>query len=397
MLLSEDTLGDYLCTRTDLFDPSQPIAVKRLETGDDRYIDGYLNYLYSVKQGERSFVVKHAREDIPIDLGLGPLDTRRNYIEYNSYRLREGITPQWVPHAYLADADNHFFVTEDLAPMRTLRFELCKGKQFPLMGRQVGQFLAKNHYATSAFCLPGRDLDTLDGFFFNQQMHSIITDLILSPELGTTPADPYEAAIQQTIETMFADEAIRSEWQGLIAAFLEKKQCLIHGDFHTSNAFISRSDLKVIDMEYTSFGPFGYDLGYFLANILSQWAAFTIRGSNPSMCEYLLRMLTDVYQEYFAGLSGLIGRRCRPHMLTEVLQDSLGYLALAGISRIAHHGEFPDYDYLGDPELSFLAKTLSLLVCKTLLTKRHTITHPAQVIRLLQLVRDGFVAEIHER
>lgn len=78
----------------------------------------------------------------------------------------------------------------------------------------------------------------------------------------------------------------------------------------------------------------------------------------------------------------------------EILQDSLGYLAMANINRIANLGEFPDFDSLINPQESFLAKGLSMMLAQKLLKNRQLLTTPEEACQLICTTRNNFLTQL---
>ncbi|MFA7746590.1 phosphotransferase, partial [Salinicoccus roseus] len=54
----------------------------------------------------------------------------------------------------------------------------------------------------------------------------------------------------------------------LKAIFLNSAETLVHGDLHTGSIFADEHETKVIDPEFAYFGPIGFDIGQFIANLL---------------------------------------------------------------------------------------------------------------------------------
>lgn len=393
MEISEHTLADYLLRRTTLFDQTRPLFVTVLSNEKDKYVDGYLNYLYILKQGHKKYIAKHSKKTISSGISLAPIDPKRNYLEYMTYQLRAGLAPQMVPETYFVDSSAHLFIMEDLSYLTVLRFALCRGDQFPRLGKQVGEYLARIHVATSKMNLSDNDWQVLSNYFKNTDMRLIITDFILKPPPRSHPTMTiYQEALLAILEIILQDVTVKDDWQNLIEDISNKDDCLIHGDFHSSNVFVSQTSFKVIDMEYTMTGPFSYDIGYFLANILSQYAAFTIRG-DTSMCAYLLQVIKDTYKTYFAYFSDHLAGN-QQNQFTEILQDSLGYLAMANINRIANLGEFPDFDNFSSEQESFLAKGLSMMLAQKLLKNRRRLATPEAVCEMLRTTRNDFLTNL---
>ncbi|HCM86024.1 MULTISPECIES: phosphotransferase [Enterococcus] len=393
MEISEYTLADYLLKRTALFNSTSPLTVTALCNEKDKYVDGYLNYLYTLKQGNQTYIVKHSKKTISSGISLAPIDPKRNYLEYMTYQLRAGLAPQMVPETYFADPAAHLFIMEDLSYLTVLRFALCRGEQFPRLGKQVGEYLAQTHLATSKMKLSADYWYALKNYFKNSDMRVIITDFILKPPpRNNTQKTAYQEATLDILAAILEDVEVKNDWETLIERISSEDDCLIHGDFHSSNVFVSQTSFKVIDMEYTMTGPFSYDIGYFLANILSQYAGFSIRG-DATMCSFLLQVIKDVYKTYFDYFSDHVAGNHQERFI-EIFQDSLGYLAMANINRIANLGEFPDFDSLGEPQAIFLAKGLSMMLAQTLLQKRKQLETTEEVYELIQRTRNKFFHQL---
>ena len=50
--------------------------------------------------------------------------------------------------------------------------------------------------------------------------------------------------------------------------FCERAQALIHGDLHTGSVMVTHDSTQVIDPEFAFYGPMGFDIGAFLANLI---------------------------------------------------------------------------------------------------------------------------------
>ena len=111
------------------------------------------------------------------------------------------------------------------------------------------------------------------------------------------------------------------------------------------------------------------------------------------MCSDLLHVIKDTYQTYFTYFSDHIKGDQQERFL-EILQDSLGYLAMANINRIANLGEFPDFDSLINPQESFLAKGLSMMLAQKLLKNRQLLTTPEEACQLIRTTRNNFLTQL---
>lgn len=405
MGISTESLKDYLLEKTDMFDSSIPLKITHLTNEEDHYVEGYVNYIYRVSQGSRSYIVKHAKEFIPSAIELGPLNPERNYLEFMTYKLRDGLSAESVPATFFVDRENHLFIMEDIADMDVLRFFLCHGEKSEILGQKIGVFLANSHYFTSYLQLDKNKMNSLAFYFENAEMRRIIVDFILQPpEFTIENPSSYEIALFSILKEITQKDRIWDDWLQLINNFSQKRQCLVHGDFHTSNVFISTTQMKVIDMEYTMIGPFSYDLGYFLANLLSQFACFSVNSNfseteQTAMTDYLLRMIKEVYQSYFNVFEQLTQQKPviafnQEKLFLEILQDSLGYLAMANITRTSNNGPFPDFDCLPSDEERFIAKALSLKLSEQIILKRKDLETPGEFLKLLIQEKKQFLEDL---
>lgn len=385
MEIGEENLASYLLQNTSLFKSDNPIFVSPLSNEKDKYVDGYLNYLYSIQQGAQKYVVKHSKKQISSGISLAPIDPKRNYLEYMTYQLRAGLAPQMVPETFFADKNKHLFAMEDLSYLKVLRFALCKGEKYSRLGHQIGEYLARTHLGTAKSAMSPERWALLKKYFQNSDMRVIIVDFILKPPVVKDWQDPYQAAIQEILEQILNDPVIKKNWQTLVDEVTSKEECLIHGDFHSSNVFASQNTLKVIDMEYTMTGPYAYDLGYFLANILSQYASYSIL-ADQEMCDYLLSVIKDTFRTYFRFFSDHTPER-HPINFIEIFQAAIGYMAIANINRIANQGDFPDFDFLTDPKRVFLAKGLSMMLAQKILKNCHRLDSAEAVCKLIESTR----------
>ena len=111
------------------------------------------------------------------------------------------------------------------------------------------------------------------------------------------------------------DSRYRTELYKLRRKFMSHADGLIHADLHTSNILASRDKMKIIDMEFAFMGPFGYDLGYLVGNIL-----------------YLPNIYEDIYF--------MLGKKCEgkiPRTAGAVTKHFTG--SYGGHAGICQHGE----------------------------------------------------------
>ena len=406
MEINQNNILPYLSKKTGLLKEGEPVTVTELNYETDHYAEGYINFIYRVKQGAKSFIVKQARPYLRVPAIADSLPISRNYLEYISFHMRKEIVKNYVPEVYFVDAENGIFVMEDLSRnMKILRFELCRGQFFHFFAEQIGEFLAKIHFYTSELYLSKQVFCDLHKSFINVDMRSIMEDIVLLKndiELECQEC----GALKQIAEDIWENPKTRLEMMLIRDVFKKKAECLIHGDLHPSNIFVDDRKIRVIDMEYSFIGPFGYDLGYLLANFISQFSAFSFNtqftvSEREGFQRYLLDTLVSVFDVYFRILRECFEQDARDaykmtagyleRLFIDILHDALGFMSSANMSRIINMGGFPDFDCIPDANLQLLAKGLSLTIDEFFLLNRKAVISPAMIKKILLCIQREYL------
>lgn len=150
IVLDKTNLIPYLRERYPAFDASG--AVVSAIGDDEEDSQGLINYVFRVRSGRGSLIVKQARSNMRLDDDVDSTDASycppqdRNYSEYLSLKLRRAITPSCVPEVYCADRENHVFLMEDVSYLKPARAQLSKGAVIDGLGERVARFLCDNHF-----------------------------------------------------------------------------------------------------------------------------------------------------------------------------------------------------------------------------------------------------------
>ena len=141
------------------------------------------------------------------------------------------------------------------------------------------------------------------------------------------------------------DSRYRTELYKLRRKFMSHADGLIHADLHTSNIMASRDKMKVIDMEFAFMGPFGYDLGYLVGNLISQYCAacfkrFPSEQNRKQFKAYLLATIQSLIETYMKTFYFMLGKKCEgkiPRTAGAVAEYFTG--SHGGYAWICQHGE----------------------------------------------------------
>ena len=397
LVLDKTNLIPYLREHYPAFDTSGQVAVSAI--GDDEEdSQGLINYLFRARNGQKSIIIKQARSNMRLDDDVESTDASycppqdRNYSEYLTMKLRRAISPGCVPEVYYADRENHVFLMEDVSYLKPGRAQLAHNVMIDSLAERVADFLADIHFYTTEFYLDTGEFRELGRRFVSTGMRAIMENWLF---LRDTPTHQCPPLTQHFLPYIFADDIVVQS-HILRHKYMNTTQAFIHSDIHTSNIFASDSQLKVIDMEYTFAGPVAYDLGYFLASLVSQYCSAVFRPfpsekERAEFKQYLLASiynLVDRYQKRFAAHwddeAKEVYRACpgfRDAFLAGIVPDTAGYAAMPMFTLcVSSFGFTQEFEVIEDERLKLHALQLHCSLGRRFLMNRENIRTPRDMV-----------------
>lgn len=404
LVISKDNIVEYFKEHMEGFDPDTVTEVTMVGEGtaeDDG--DGYVNYIFRVHTTQGNYVLKQGLELARVS--GESLALYRNQLEYDNMRIRYAITPEYVPKPYFCDVENNLFVMEDVSHLQVSRFQFNKNVMFEEYGKLCGDCMARSEFYTSEYYLSREEYRKLQQRFENTPLRKIMEDGMFLDRFWTEVDGTLGKGFEEFAAQITYDDRYVTELHKLRRKYISHADALIHADMHTSNIFSSDHEIKVIDMEFSFMGPFGYDLGYLAGNLISQYAAaafkpFAAEEDRRNYKAYLLATLKSLYQTYFTtftecwnkdvkeryiGQDGL-----RRSIFDEILEDSVGYASMVNWFRAASLIEYPDFDVIESVEDRRLATTLSLLIDWQIMFSRYQFRTVDDLIDTILYVEEAF-------
>lgn len=231
--------------------------------------DGNINYIFRVIDIEtkKSVVLKQA--DKFLRSSGRPLDLGRSKIEAEILKIEGELAPKLVPKVYRYDEVMCVIVMEDISEYKNLRKELMNGKIFENFANDISTFLADTLLPTTDLVLNSAEKKDRVQAFINKELCDISECLVFT--------EPYvnnknrNIVIPENIEFVekyvYSDKKLHFEVGKLKNNFMNNAQALIHGDLHSGSIFINENGIKVIDPEFSFYGPMGYDIGNVIGNL----------------------------------------------------------------------------------------------------------------------------------
>lgn len=413
ILLTKENVASYVKSRLPFFNLDGDVTVSVIGEGSvEEDGDGFINFVFRVSDGKYHLIVKQTTENAR-SKGAFVLDVNRFKLEYHSMQIRKAIVPDLIPDLYDCDDENRIFITEDVSRLRISRFQLLKGVTYPLLGDQIARYMAANNFYTSEYYLSGKEFRDLSVRFMNSTMRDIMDVGMFLTKV--TPEDTVGRQLDPEFidfsKRICADPKVLLSRQKLRHLYMTKGECLIHGDLHTSNIFASQTEAKVIDMEYTFCGPFSYDMGYFLANFIAQYAAATFRPfdseeARQDFKSYCLLMIRETYTKFCQYFCQYWDEDAKPEYQNipglqddfrlTCLREFIGFAASAMLGRICNIIPYPDYDSIEDYVQRHNAKCLSIIMNRQMLIKWESYNTIDEILNDMLLVEEIYCRNIKD-
>lgn len=324
--LSPATLADRLGGLSVLRDRVGPAASWQVrEVGD-----GNLNLVFIVTGDAGSAVVKQALPYVRLVGESWPLPLSRSFFEYNALIRQEARDPGSVPSVWHFDEGQAIVVMEYLTPHVILRHALIEGRRVEGLGERLGQFCARTLFRGSDLSMTAaaRKAD-LALFAGNVALCDITENLVFSDPYFDAPMNRHTPGLEGIVARLRADLTLKVAAQHLKMAFTSRAETMLHGDLHTGSIMVTDTETRVIDPEFATYGPIGFDVGMLIANFLmahlSQPGHEARPGDRAGQQEWLLSVVEGIWETFVAEFSHLWRTERRGIMYQASLYEDQGH------------------------------------------------------------------------
>ena len=340
-LLDCDEVISYVKEKN-LFSENADLTVKEIG-------DGNINYIFKVenKIDGKSIVLKQA--DKLLRSSGRPLDLTRSKIEANILRIENNLAPHFVPEIYFYDEIMCVLAMEDISEYKNLRTELMAGKIFPNFADNISEFLSRTLLLTTDLFMNKFEKKKNVKEFINPELCDISECLVFT--------EPYDNNKNRNIITigneefveniLYKNEDLHFAILKLREKFMNYSQSLIHGDLHSGSIFINEKGIKIIDPEFSFYGPMAYDVGNVIGNLYFPLyrAKFFMEDSKKKeeFINWLEKCILDIpilfsekcklLWEKYSNDKLLKNKKFRDYYIENIVKDSLAYAGTEIIRR----------------------------------------------------------------
>ncbi len=272
--------------------------------------DGNLNLVFIVTGDAGSAVVKQALPYVRLVGESWPLPLSRSFFEYNALIRQEARDPGSVPSVWHFDEVQAIVVMEYLTPHVILRHALVEGRRVEGLAERMGQFCARTLFRGSDLSMTAaaRKAD-LAMFAGNVALCDITENLVFSDPYFDAPMNRHTPGLDGIVARLRSDLSLKVAAQHLKMAFTSRAETMLHGDLHTGSIMVTDTETKVIDPEFATYGPIGFDVGMLIANFLmahlSQPGHEARAGDRSGQQDWLLAVVEGIWETFVAEFSHL--------------------------------------------------------------------------------------------
>ena len=375
-LLDCDEVISYVKEKN-LFSENADLTVKEIG-------DGNINYIFKVenKIDGKSIVLKQA--DKLLRSSGRPLDLTRSKIEANILRIENDLAPHFVPEIYFYDEIMCVLAMEDISEYKNLRTELIAGKIFPNFADNISEFLSRTLLLTTDLFMNKFEKKKNVKEFINPELCDISECLVFTePYDNNRNRNIITAGNEEFVEnTLYKNEDLHFAILKLREKFMNYSQSLIHGDLHSGSIFINEKGIKIIDPEFSFYGPMAYDIGNVIGNLYFPLyrAKFFMEDSKKKeeFINWLEKCILDIpilfskkcklLWEKYSKDKLLKNKKFRDYYIENIVKDSLAYAGTEMIRRTVGDAKVLELTSLENSEKklelerSLINKAISMII-----------------------------------
>ena len=370
--------------------------------------DGNLNFVYlirSVSDPAKAVIAKQAVPYLRIAGEGFPLSRERMTYEIRALLAFKELAPDFVPDIYYTSEEMSLLVMEYLGDHVIFRTGLLEGKQYPHFAAHISSYLAETLFHTSSLSLQSEEKRALmDRFNSNTELCKLTEDFVF-----TFPYMAHETNDSDTItnntpltERIFADMPFKERVLEFKYKFMTQADALLHGDLHTGSLMANAEETYMIDPEFAFVGPFGFDIGALLSNLVQNYIHHDIVTGNETHKAWMLETICDtlvLFEQKFLALwdatetsalmiPGLLDeeskRSYQQKFMQGILHDTIGFAGCKMARRIFGIAGVADIRGIEDPVLRAQAQERVFEIARVFVMQHDHINSAEEIITILK-------------
>ena len=397
------------------------IKILKQKLGDDPSLwscdevgDGNLNLVFIVKGSKGNIIVKQALPYVRVVGESWPLSLKRVFFEHEALQRQAKYTTNMVPEIYYFDAQQAILVMEFMQPHIILRHSLKDGIKHNNLAKDMGIFCAQTLFRGSDLSLDASvKKSDLAIFADNIDLCKITEDLVFTdPYYNADTNNINSPALNDLVDDFRQDITLKIAVQQLKAKFCTLNETLLHGDLHTGSIMVTENDTSVIDPEFATYGPMGFDIGMLLANF---WMAYFAQQGHQSANnnredyrDWILGVTANIWQNFeqefsrlwYSERNGILfdknlfeeqnhqsgSRQALEQKLKSIWQDCCGFAGAEMIRRTIGLAHIIEVDLIKNVNIRTIIEKRCLIMGRKLIVQQSEFNNISSIIKLAKQI-----------
>ena len=295
-ILTSDILESYILAIDEVREYLEDGKIEIEEIGD-----GNLNFVYRVKNqdSQKSLIVKQAVPYLRIAGEGFPLSRERMNYEIRALQFYAKIVPNFVPKIYYADEEMSLVIMQNLLEHIIMRKGLIETTYYPNFTEHISSFLAQTLFFSSSLYLNStQKRELVDRFNSNTELCKLTEDFVFTLPFMEDETNDINPDLIDEAKALFAKSEFKKNVLKLKYIFMTQNDALLHGDLHTGSIMLNQKETFVIDPEFAFVGPFSFDMGALLANMINSYISHFHRSQDSKYQEYILNSIREIWTKF---------------------------------------------------------------------------------------------------
>ncbi len=381
--------------------------------------DGNLNLVFIIDGPDGSVIVKQALPYVRLVGESWPLPLKRAFFEYNALVRQAARDPGSVPEVFHFDEAQAIVAMEFLTPHVILRKSLMEGREHDGLGAMLGRFCARTLFRGSDLSMPTAerkaDLATFAG---NAELCDITENLVFSDPYFDAEMNRHTPQLDPIVAMLRNDFDLKVTAQHMKMTFANNAETLLHGDLHTGSVMVEGAEARVIDPEFATYGPMGFDIGMLIANFLMAYYAQPGHAERPDARtgyqDWILSVVAEIWSNFTSEFThlwrtertgilyqaslfedqghALASEHARVERLAAIWRDTLGFCGIEMHRRTLGLAHIAEYDEIADDATRAACEARGLMLGRALAVGRAEFTGMDAVLDLARRInQEDFV------
>ncbi|QOY54833.1 S-methyl-5-thioribose kinase [Candidatus Sulfurimonas marisnigri] len=380
-------------------------TIKAQEIGD-----GNLNYVYKVSSEQDPEKALIAKQAVPYLRCVGeefPLSRERMTFEIRALDKFYKIFPNFIPKVQHSSEEMSLVVMEYLGNHIIMREGLINGVKYTKFSEHISTYMSATLFYTSSLALSSSNKrELMDKFNGNTELCKLTEDLVFSfPFMEHETNDNENVTSNPNAKKLFEDFEFKEKVLDLKYKFMTQSDALLHGDLHTGSIMINKDETYVIDPEFAFVGPFGFDVGALLANLVNNYIHHCVVTKDEEFKEWLLQTIKEVldkfsekFLQYWRELkdsalcvSGYLDDRTsevyKKRFVKNIIRDSVGFAGCKMARRVYGVAGVAEIRGIQDVTLRGEAEELALKIAREFVMNYDKINTSDEILEIIKNAR----------